>query len=95
MQGAGAVVLRNKIRYAFGQSNFLRQSQSIGDMAGDDFRALQWLEMIVWIGTTLVLDKMIRRRHFSNVMVQRSHTSQHGICANRSACVFSQLSDGV
>src|SRR2546425_12278659 len=95
MQGARAVMLRNKIRYPFGQSNFLRQSQPIGDMAGDYFCALQWLEMIVWIVTTLVLDKVIRRRDFSYVVVQRSDPAEHGICADSSARVFSQLADRV
>ena len=45
-------------------------------MTCDDLRALQWFKVIVWIVTTLVLDKVIRRRHLSNIVVERADPAQ-------------------
>src|SRR5260370_16766121 len=93
MQRARAMMLWNKIGDPVWQTNLFRESQSIGNVAGDYLGALCRAQAIVGIASSLVLNKVIRRRHLADVVIQRSDARHQGIGADSPPSVFANLAD--
>src|SRR5258708_3520720 len=92
MQRSCSMMLRNKVSHTPRQTDFFRQLQSISNMTRDDLGAGRRTEAVVWVGASLVLDKVIGRRHLADIVVKRSDARQQSVSADGAAGVFSQLS---
>ena len=64
-------------------------------MSSDDLGALHRPQVIVRIRSGLVFDKVIRRGHLANVVVERADAGEQRIGADRARRIFRQLADGV
>jgi hypothetical protein len=76
VQGARAVVLGNEVCELLREIDFLGEFHPVGDVAGDNFRALRRTHVVVWVFTLLVFHKVFRRRHLADVMVKRTDSRE-------------------
>ena len=95
MERPSTVMLRDKLGDSFGQSDLFGQLRAVGDVAGNNLGALCRAQSVVGILALLVLDKIIRRREFPNVVVERANPSQQRIGGYGAAGVFRQLTHGM
>ena len=95
MQRSRAVVLGNEVGDLLRQSDLFCEPGAVGYMTRDNLRALVRAQPIVRIVALLILDEILRRRQFSDVVIERADTREQGIGADCATRVLSELSDGV
>ena len=79
MQRARAVMLRNEIDDPLRQAHLFRQLRAVCDVADYDLRALCGLQSVVRIFASLVLDKMLGRGRFADVVIKRTDPRQQAV----------------
>ena len=92
---ARAVVLRDEGGDLVRQPYLARELEAVGDVAGDDARALLRPEAVVRVVAGLVLDEVFGRGQLADVVVEGADAREQGVGADGAASLFGELADGV
>jgi hypothetical protein len=81
-------MLWNEVGDLLRQPDLFCEPRAVRHVTRDDLRALVWTQTIVRIVTLLVFDKVLRRREFPDVVIQRADAREQWIGAYGATCVF-------
>ena len=95
MQGTRAVVLRDEVDYPLRKADLPGKLLPVGHVADYYFGALSRLEAVVRVGAGLVLNKVLRRGSFADIVIESADTRKQAVGPHGSASFFGKLADRV
>src|SRR5690606_9188129 len=88
-------MLRYEIDDPSRQPDFPRKLCAVCNVADDDLCTLSRLEFVVRILRHLILDKMLRCRGLSDIVIKSADPCEKAVRADNPACFFGELADSV